>query len=99
MSWAGSLNDFKDGVTFTGAANNDTTPAFTLLGGGYLLETHSTGTASAILQIKDPDGNFVSFSATTPAVLDLPPGTYQIVMGASAGTAGGSLIRVPYRAA
>lgn len=90
-----------DGVSFTGAGNSDTTPAFYLLGGRYLLETHSSGTASAQLQIKDPDGSFVAIAtavSTTPAAYDLPPATYQIVMGGSAGTAGGSLIRTPSRA-
>ena len=98
MSWSGTLVDSKDGVNFTGAANSDTTPSFTLLGGRYALITSSTGTASATVYAKAPDGTFIAVSTavTTAAVLDLPGGTYEIVMGASAGTAAGSLQRVPY---
>ena len=104
MAWNGTLIDFRgDGVSFTGAADSDTTPTFYLLGGRYMLETHSTGTAGAQLQIKSADGSFINIgsaaAANAPVTLDLPPGTYQIVMGGAAGTAGGSLVRVPYRAA
>jgi hypothetical protein len=101
MSWAGTLADSRDGVTFTGAGNNDTTPTFGLLGGRYALIVHSSGTASAQLNVQAPDGSFVAAGAAvaTTAVFDLPPGLYQIVMGASAGTQSGALIRVPFRAA
>jgi hypothetical protein len=101
VSWAGTLVDFKDGVSFTGAANSDTTPNFYVLGGRYALSTHSTGTASATLQQIQPDGGAVAVSSavTTAAIVDLPPGTYNIAMGATAGTAAGALVRVPYRAA
>lgn len=102
MSWAGTLVDSHDGVTFTGAANSDTTPAFILLGGKYFLDTASTGTASAQLQMLMPDGSTfqsVGSAVTTTSTFDLPPGKYQMVMGASAGTAQGALVRVPYRAA
>ena len=103
MSWAGTLIDFKDGVSFTGAGNSDTTPSFTLLGGKYLLSTASSGTPGATLETLLPDGS--TFQAignpvtTTAVAFDLPPGTYEIVMGAAAGTASGSLTRVPVRAA
>jgi len=101
MSWAGNLTDFKDGVSFSGAANSDNTPSFTLLGGRYDLTTHSSGTASATLQQLQPDGSYVAAGSavTSTAVFDLPPGTYNMVMGASAGVASGALVRVPYRAA
>lgn len=101
MSWAGTLSDFRDGVSWTGANNSDTTPSFTLLGGKYALTTNSTGTASVTLQSKQPDGTFVSVTpaiGSTGTIVDLSPGTYQIVMGASAATASGALIRIPYKA-
>ena len=98
MSWAGTLTDFKDGVSWTGAANSDTTPDFTLIGGRYGLSGYSSGTFSVTLNIKSPSGHYISCGAavTTSAVFDLPTGTYQIVMGSSAGTADGTLIRIPY---
>lgn len=103
MAWSGALVDFKDGVTYTGAANSDTSPTFTLLGGRYAMAVYSSGTASAQLNILMPDGtHFVACSAaatTTTAVFDLPPGSYQIVVGASGGTQQGSLVRIPFRAA
>jgi hypothetical protein len=105
MSWAGTLTDFNgDGVRFTGAGNSDTSPSFSLLGGKYLLSTQSSGTASAQLQFLLPDGSTYQNvgSAATAGVtqaLDLPAGRYQLVMGGAAGTAQGSLVRVPYRAA
>ncbi len=101
MSWAGTLVDFKDGVSFTGAANSDTSPDFTVLGGRYALGIYSLGTASVVLNFKTPSGHSVAALSeiTTVGVFDLPPVTYQLVFGASAGTADGSVIRVPYRAA
>jgi hypothetical protein len=99
MSWSGALVDFKDGVSWTGAANSDTTPNFYLLGGKYALTTVSNGTASATIQQKQPDGTFIAVSSAIAngVLLDLPPATYNIAMGASAGTAAGALVRVPYR--
>ena len=100
MSWAGTLTDFKDGVSWTGAGNSDTTPSFTLLGGKYALTTLSNGgTASATLQQKMPSGSYLVISSAVPdaVLLDLPAATYNIVMGAAAGTAEGALTRVPTR--
>ncbi len=100
MSWSGTLTTFPDGVSWTGAANSDTTPDFTVLGGKYALGNYSSGTASATLNVKIGTNYIACGSAvTTYNTFDLPPGTYQIVFGASAGTDAGFLIRVPYRAA
>lgn len=104
MSWSGTLNDFKDGVSYTGALNSDTTPNFSILGGKYGFGAHSSGTTVATLNILTPDGTFViaatALSAGTPyETVDLPPGTFQIVMGAAATTQSGFLVRIPYRAA
>lgn len=101
MSFAGTLVDYKDGVNFTAIANSDTTPDFTLLGGRYALTGYSSGTFSAQLNVKTPSGHYVAAGSavTTSGLFDLPRGTYQIVFGASAGTADGTLIRVPFRAA
>lgn len=102
MAWAGTLVDFKDGVTYTGGANSDTTPSFSLLGGKYALFAHSSGTVSSLLNILAPDASYApvdSAVTTNFKTYDLPPGTYQIVLGATAGTQSGGLVRVPYRAA
>jgi hypothetical protein len=101
MSWAGTLVDCRDGVSWTAAGNSDTTPDFYVLGGRYAACIYSSTTASATLNIKTPSGHYVAAGAafTSTAVFDLCPGTYQIVFGASAGTADGALERVPFRAA
>lgn len=99
MAWNGTLLEWGDGASFTGAANSDVTPDFELLGGKYALVTKSTGTPSATLNIKVQSGGYVACGAavTTYGTFDLPAGTYQMVMGATAGTAEGALLRVPYR--
>lgn len=101
MAWSGTLVDSRDGVSFTGAVNSDTTPTFTLIGGRYALSLYSSGTASIILNVKTPSGQFVACGAavTISALFDLAPGSYQMVLGAAASTSDGSLTRVPFRAA
>ncbi len=102
MSWSGTLVDFKDGVSYTGAANSDTTPTFTLLGGKYAMFAYSSGTVSMTLNISADNTHFVGVDSavtTNFKTYDLPPGSYQMVMGGSAGTQAGALIRIPYRAA
>ena len=101
MSWGGTLTDFKDGVVYTGAANSDTTPTFMLLGGKYAMYAYSSGTVSMQLTISADGSHFVAIAAavtTNYVVYDLPPGAYQMVMGGSAGTQAGALIRIPYSA-
>lgn len=95
-----TTNDFKDGVSWTGAGNTATIGPFTVLGGRYGMVVSSTGTASAVLYQEAPDNNFIAVGAavTTAATFDLPPGTYEIITGAAATVCAGSLIRVPYRA-
>ena len=103
MSWSGTLNATDDGVSWTGAANSDTTPDFALLGGKYELSGYSTtsGGFSVTLNAMTPSGNYVAVGAavTTCGTFDLPAGTYQLVFGSSAGTADGGLWRVPLRRA
>lgn len=101
MAWSGTLVDSKDGVSFTGAVNSDTTPTFNVLGGRYALSIYSSGTASVVLNVKTPSGQFVACGAavTISALFDLAPGAYQMVLGGSASTADGSLTRVPFRGA
>jgi hypothetical protein len=102
MAWNGTLVNSGDSVSFTGVANSDTTPTFVLLGGKYALFGYSSGTFSAQLNALSIDGtHFIAAGSavTTYGTFDLPPGSYQIVFGGSAGTANGSLTRIPYRAA
>lgn len=101
MSWGGALVDFKDGVSFTGAGNSDTTPSFTLLGGKYGLAIYSSTTASVVLNISADNTHFVACGSAVTAygVFDLPAGTYQMVLGGSAGTAAGALLPIPYKPA
>lgn len=99
-----AVNDFKDGLTFTGGGNGDA-PTFTLLGGRYDMAVNATFSGGNIdLQILMPDGSTYQsvlaapFTAAGSVVLDLPPGSYKIVV-TTATSAQGFLIRVPFRAA
>lgn len=93
--------DFKDGVAATGQTNSLTVGPFTLLGGKYAMFGYSSGTYSAQLKILTADGTDyagVAAADTTGYVTyDLPPATYEIVLGASFTTGDVSLIRIPYR--
>lgn len=63
-----------------------TTAAFTLKGGRYGLAAIATwGGGSVILETLGPDGSTylstgTTFSANGYATVDLPPGTYQVVI-------------------
>jgi hypothetical protein len=86
-----------DGVNYTGATSS--TIKFTLLGGKYSFFGSAAGTSS-VLSILLPDGStYVAVqSETTSAfnvVLDLPPGSYEIVV-VSAGAQSGGCIKIPY---
>ena len=94
-----ATTDHKDGVTYTGATSSTVGP-FTLLGGKYLFYGSAAGTSS-VLNILYPDGSTYGAvnSQTTSAyavAVDLPPGTYEIVV-VSAGAQQGGLVKAPYR--
>jgi hypothetical protein len=98
-----AINDWHDGLTFTGAVGN--VGPFTILGGKYLFFATAAGTSNA-LQTLMPDGStFQSVGASTSlttsagsALVDLPPGKYQFAIVTVSAVQGG-LVRVPYRAA
>lgn len=79
-----------------------TTAAFHLNGGKYAFAAHATwSSGSAKLQVLLPDGSsYVSVSSGTDltadgfAVVDLPPGTYQIAI-ATATAVYASVTRIP----
>ena len=94
-------NDWKDGITFTGATTGTVGP-FTVLGGKYVFYATAAGT-SVVLNILMPDGSTYSpaYSETTSAffqMIDLPPGTYEVVVTTSTAVQGG-VIKVPYNPA
>lgn len=90
--------DSKDGFVYTGATGSTVGP-FTLLGGKYLFYATAAGTSN-VLNILAPDGttytpvNSQTTSAFATAV-DLPPGTYEIVVVSVSAVQGG-LVKVPY---
>jgi hypothetical protein len=93
-------NDWKDGVTYTGARTANTVGPFTLLGGKYVFGTSAPST-STTLEILMPDGStYQPFIAAVTAagftMVDLPPGTYEIIFTAT-GDVQGFVIKVPYR--
>ena len=96
-----ATNNWNDGFTYTGATGSTVGP-FTILGGKYLFFGSAAGT-SAILNILGPDGStFLPVNAQTTSgyavAVDLPAGTYEIVVVSVSAQQGG-LVRVPYRAA
>jgi len=91
-------NDFKDGITYTGALTATPVGPFVLLGGKYLWTTSAPST-STTLEILMPDGStyqavIAAVTAASSTMLDLPPGTYQIIFTAT-GAVQGSLVKVP----
>lgn len=98
-----ATSDFKDGISFTGGGNGDA-PKFTLLGGRYAFAVHATfGGGNVQLNVLMPDGTtYIAASAALTAdgtqIVDLPPGSFEIVITTATGVQG-FLIRVPYRAA
>ena len=94
-------NNWDDGFTYTGATSSTVGP-FPVLGGRYAFFGTAAGT-SATLNVLCPDGStYTPVQAQTTAayweIVDLPPGTYEIVV-VSSGAQQGGLCRVPYRAA
>ncbi len=94
--------DWKDGISWTGAANDQSIGPFQLLGGKYFLSSSSSGgTNSVTVELLGPDGStYIPCGAAqtnTYGTYDLPPGTYKIIGGAAYATGQGSLIKVPYR--
>lgn len=98
-----AANDWKDGITWTGAANSQVIGPFTLNGGKYFLSSSSSGTNSLTIELLGPDGTtYIPCGAAQTnsyGMYDLPPGTYEIIGGSSYGTGIGSLIKVPYNPA
>ena len=96
-----ATTDTKDGVTYTGATSS-TVGSFVLLGGKYLVYATAAGTSN-VLNILMPDGTTYSpvDSETTTAfakVVDLPPGTYDIVVVSVSAVQGG-VVKIPYNPA
>jgi len=93
--------NWSDGFTYTGATGSTVGP-FNLLGGQYLFYGTAAGT-SVSLNMLCPDGStYTPVQAETTSayatVVNLPPGTYEIVVSSASAQQGG-LVRVPYRAA
>lgn len=92
-----ATTDSKDGVSFTGARTANTI-SFVLLGGKYGWGTTAPSTSST-LQIIMPDASAVNVIAAVTAagytVLDLVPGSYQLIFTATGDTAG-FVQKIPY---
>lgn len=98
-----AFTDYKDGVSFSGLSA--TPAAFTLLGGKYMLAAHATwGGGSLTVEALMPDGTTYiavtngALTADGSLTLDLPPGTYELVIATATGVEG-ALTKVPYRQA
>ena len=96
-----ATTNWGDGFTYTGATSSTAGP-FSVLGGRYLFFGTAAGT-SATLNILCPDGTTytavqIETTSAYASAVDLPPGTYEIVVVSVSAQQGG-LVRVPYRAA
>ena len=89
---------FGDGFTFTGATSSTIGP-FKIEGGLYAFFGEAAGT-SAVLQMLDPAGNFITVQSETTSAfyvaVSLCRGMYQIVTISASAIAGG-LAPIPYR--
>ena len=101
---AATIQDHQDGFTYTGARSETVGPKV-ILGGKYLFFNTAADTTSA-LQMKMPDGSFIAVGSTTnfttsaaTAMIDLPPGTYQIVIVSAGTNVAGGLVKIPYNPA
>jgi len=95
-----ALSDTKDGISFTGGRTANS-PVFTLLGGRYMYAM-TAASGSSVLNMQMPDGSYIAVGASTTlttsagnATVDLPGGTYEVVLVATADVAG-FVQRVPY---
>lgn len=98
-----TVNDFKDGMTFTGGASTDNASLiFTLLGGRYGVAANATwGGGSLTLRGLMPDGSTYvdtvpAFTADGTKIVDVPPGTYKFVI-ATATAVQAVIARIPIR--
>ena|SRR5487761_504338 len=92
--------DFKNGITFTGAAGGDA-PVFTVLGGRYAVAVAGTwNSGTATLEVLMPDGTtylavLTAFTADGSAIVDLPANTYKFAF-ATVTTVQGFVLPVHY---
>jgi hypothetical protein len=97
---AATVQDSKDGVSFTGARTADTIN-FVLSGGKYVFAV-STPSTSATLSILMPDGTtYQTVDNETAAAfkaLDLSPGSYELTFVGTADISG-LVQRAPYNPA
>ena len=100
-----ALQDSGDGVNYTGARTANTF-SFRLLGGKYSFYVSAASTSSQFNILLPDNTTYVAFSSGTtqttsaagPTVLDLPPGTYQMIFTAT-GDVQGFIQKIPYNPA
>ena len=96
---AATINDFHDGLTFTGAAGSDSPIKFSLLGGRYAAVLNATWSGGNVeLDVFAPDGTtavkVASWTADATEIIDLPPGRFQFQITTSTAVQV-ALVRVP----
>ena len=97
-----AIQDSRDGINWTGSKSQTIGP-FVLLGGKYSVAWTAADT-SAELDIQMPDATYQavgsSMTSTTallgPAVVDLPAGSYRIVVVSATNAMAGFVQRIPY---
>ncbi len=96
------IDDTKDGVSYTGARTANS-PTFLILGGKYMYYASAPSTSSALNILLPDESTYVAVGSSTtgttsavgPVVVDLVPGTYQLVFVAT-GDVQGFLQKIPY---
>jgi hypothetical protein len=97
-----AVNNFGDGVSFTGGGDGDVVK-FSLLGGRYGAGFNATWSMGSVtIRTLMPNGTTyidaaTAYSADGTGVYYLPAGSYEIVI-ATASAVQGFLVRIPYRA-
>jgi hypothetical protein len=97
-----ATHDTADGIVYTGATSSTVGP-FVLLGGKYLFFAGAAGTSNTLNMLLPDGSTYIAVGTSTTfstsagsAPIDLPPGTYEIVVVSASAVAGG-LVKIPYR--
>lgn len=89
--------DYRDGLTYTGATSS--TIKFSILGGKYWVFGTAADTTNVLSMLLPDNATYQAVDSETTALfgkmLDLPPGSYEIVTTSATAVQGG-LIKIPY---
>lgn len=99
-----AVSNWQDGVSYTGALTANSPITFRILGGKYFYYASAPSTSSALNILLPDEATYVAVSSSTtgttsavgPVMIDLPAGSYEIVLVAT-GAVQGFLVKIPYQ--